>query len=126
MLGRSYRAGEDEPGKNDVAVLSYDVWQTNFDGQTGVVGRTLELNGHPYTCIGVMPAGFRYPLSAMHAIYTPLHPDSLDGFFALAASEPKKMKAATAIARTRTVLLLMDQYSLWGENVKASETHVPA
>ena len=77
MLGRTYLAGEDEPGKNDVAVLSYDVWQTNFDGDRGVIGRTLDLNGHQYVCIGVMPAGFRYPLGALHAIYTPLHPDPL-------------------------------------------------
>ncbi len=77
ILGRTYRPGEDQPGKNDVAVLSYDVWQTNFDGQTSVIGRTLELNGHPYTCIGVMPAGFRYPLSVRHAVYTPLHPDPI-------------------------------------------------
>ncbi len=77
ILGRSYRPGEDQPGKNDVAVLSYDVWQTNFNGQASVIGRTVELNGHPYTCIGVMPAGFRYPLSVRHAVYTPLHPDPL-------------------------------------------------
>ena len=77
ILGRSFRPGEDQPGKNDVAVLSYDVWQTNFNGRTSVLGQTLELNGHPYTCIGVMPAGFRYPLSVRHAVYTPLHPDPL-------------------------------------------------
>lgn len=77
MLGRTYRPGEDQPGKNDVAVLSYDVWQTNFGGSADVVGRTIDLNGQPYTCIGVMPAGFRYPLSAEHAIYTPLHPDPI-------------------------------------------------
>ncbi len=77
ILGRTYRPGEDEPGKNDVAVLSYDVWQSNFDGQTSVIGRTLDLNGHQYVCIGIMPAGFRYPLGVRHAIYTPLHPDPL-------------------------------------------------
>ncbi|HTX42198.1 MAG TPA: ABC transporter permease [Acidobacteriaceae bacterium] len=75
LLGRTYSPGEDQPGRNDVAVLSYDVWQTNFNGRKDVVGRTIDLNGHPYVCIGVMPAGFRYPLSARHAIYTPLHPD---------------------------------------------------
>jgi putative ABC transport system permease protein len=77
ILGRTYRPGEDQPGKNDVAVLSYDVWQTNFGGQTSVIGSTIDLDGHPYVCIGVMPAGFRYPLSVQHAIYTPLHPDPL-------------------------------------------------
>lgn len=75
LLGRTYRPGEDQPGRNDVAVLSYSVWQTNFDGQRNVVGRTIDLNGHPYVCIGVMPAGFRYPLGARNAVYTPLHPD---------------------------------------------------
>jgi len=77
ILGRTYRPGEDEPGRNDVAVLSYDVWQTNFDGQTSIIGRTIDLDGHPYVCIGVMPPGFRYPLGVQHAIYTPLHPDPL-------------------------------------------------
>ncbi|GGG95376.1 ABC transporter permease [Silvibacterium dinghuense] len=77
LIGRGYRPGEDEPGKNDVAVLSYNVWQNNFGGRADILGQVLELNGHPYTCIGVMPAGFRYPLSVQHGIYTPLHPDPL-------------------------------------------------
>jgi predicted permease len=77
ILGRTYRPGEDEPGKSDVAVLSYTVWQTNFGGNSDVVGKTIDLNGKPYTCIGVMPAGFRYPLSAENAIYTPIHPNPL-------------------------------------------------
>ena len=75
VLGRTYRPGEDVAGRNDVAVLSYEVWQTNFGGRSDVVGKTIDLDGKPYTCIGVMPAGFRYPLSALNAIYTPLHPD---------------------------------------------------
>ncbi len=75
ILGRTFRSGEDQPGKTDVAVLSYQVWQTNFGGQANVIGQTLQLDGKPYTCIGVMPAGFRYPLSALRAIYTPLEPN---------------------------------------------------
>ncbi len=75
ILGRTFRPGEDEPGKNDVAVLSYTVWQTNFGGRRDVVGKTIDLNGKPYTCIGVMPAGFRYPLAETQAIYTPIHPN---------------------------------------------------
>ena len=37
------------------------------------IGRVVKLDGSPYTVIGVMPAGFRYPISQRDAIYTPLH-----------------------------------------------------
>ena len=71
ILGRTYRPDEDQPGKNDVAVLSYEVWKTNFDGASNVIGRKIDLDGKPYTCIGVMPAGFTL-FGIRHAIYTPI------------------------------------------------------
>jgi predicted permease len=73
ILGRTFSPGEDQPGKNDVVVLSYEVWQQDFGGAKDVVGRVVRLDGLPYTVIGVMPAGFRYPISQREAIYTPLH-----------------------------------------------------
>jgi putative ABC transport system permease protein len=72
-LGRTYASGEDQPGKNDVAVLSYDLWQQYFGSQANVLGEKIKLDGVPYAVIGVMPAGFRYPINARGAIYTPLH-----------------------------------------------------
>jgi putative ABC transport system permease protein len=75
LLGRTFLPGEDQPGKDDLVVLSYEVWQTQFGGQADVLGKMVRLNGTPYVVIGVMPAGFRFPLSARNAIYTPLHPD---------------------------------------------------
>ncbi len=73
ILGRTFSPGEDQPGKNNVVVLSYEVWQQNFGGSKDVIGRGVRLDGLPYTVIGVMPAGFRYPISQRDAIYTPLH-----------------------------------------------------
>ena len=75
LLGRTYVAGEDQPGRDTVTVLSYEVWQTHFGGRTDVIGKTVRLDGTPHTVIGVMPAGFRFPLSARNAIYKPLIPD---------------------------------------------------
>ena len=75
ILGRTYVAGEDQPGRDTVVVLSYEVWQTNFGGRADVVGKVVRLDGTPCTVIGVMPAGFRFPLSARNAIYKPLNPD---------------------------------------------------
>jgi putative ABC transport system permease protein len=73
IMGRTFLPGEDQPGKNDVVVLSYEVWQENFGGQKDAIGAAVKLDGRPYTVIGVMPAGFRYPISQRDAIYTPLH-----------------------------------------------------
>jgi len=73
ILGRAFAPGEDQPGKNNVVVLSYEVWQQQFGGQRDVIGKVVKLDGRPYTVIGVMPAGFRYPISMHNGIYVPLY-----------------------------------------------------
>ena len=71
FLGRTFLPGEQEDGKNLVAVLSYEVWQQYFGSDQGVVNHSITLDGQAYTVIGVMPAGFRFPLSLHKGIYTP-------------------------------------------------------
>ncbi len=61
LLGRTWAAGEDERGKDDVAILSYGLWQSRFAGDPHAVGQTIELNARKYTIVGVMPASFRFP-----------------------------------------------------------------
>ena len=73
ILGRTFAPGEDQNGRNDIAVLSYEVWQQDFGGRASVVGQTIHLDGNRYTVIGVMPAGFRFPINAINAVYAPLH-----------------------------------------------------
>jgi putative ABC transport system permease protein len=72
-LGRSFRAGEDQPGRSAVAVLSYELRQQYFGADKSALGQTLKLNGLPYTVIGVMPAEFRYPINDRNTVYVPLH-----------------------------------------------------
>jgi predicted permease len=73
LLGRAFLPGDELEGKNDIAVLGYDVWQSYFGGDRGVLNRAVKIDGHNYTIVGVMPAGFRFPLYKRNAIYTPLH-----------------------------------------------------
>lgn len=73
LLGRTFLPGEQEAGKNDIAVLSFEAWEKYFGSDKEIVGRAISLDGHAYTVIGVMPAGFRFPLNLRDAIYTPLH-----------------------------------------------------
>ena len=55
-LGRAFTVEEAAPERNpNVAVLSYDFWARRFDGDRDVLGRTLNLNGHPFTVLGVAP-----------------------------------------------------------------------
>jgi len=59
-LGRTFTQGEDRPGAPRVVVISHRLWATRFNGDEGIVGRSLELEGVRYTVIGVMPASFDY------------------------------------------------------------------
>lgn len=61
LLGRAFLPEEDAPGKNRVVVLSHPLWQRLFGGAPEAVGRSLQLNGEPYTVIGIAPAGFGAP-----------------------------------------------------------------
>lgn len=59
--GRAFLNGEDQPGRNHVAILSYAFWRQNFGGQFSAIDGTLKLNGEAYTVVGVMPAWYRTP-----------------------------------------------------------------
>ncbi len=60
-LGRTFTDEEDSPGHEHEVILSDALWRERFGADPGVVGRTLEFNGAPYTVIGVMPRGFAFP-----------------------------------------------------------------
>jgi putative ABC transport system permease protein len=56
-IGRTFAPDEDQPGKDSVVVLSHRIWMTQFRADVGLVGRTITLDGRPFTVIGVMPEG---------------------------------------------------------------------
>ena len=58
VLGRTFAPDEDQPGKNAVIVLTHELWKRRFGGDAGVVGRSVRMNGEPYTVIGVLPPAF--------------------------------------------------------------------
>jgi putative ABC transport system permease protein len=60
-LGRGFTA-EEERGEVRVAVLSHGLWQRKFAADPRVIGSVLHLDRKPYTIVGVMPAGFEFPM----------------------------------------------------------------
>ena len=60
-LGRTFLPVEDDANHN-VVILEHQFWQQQFGGDPGIIGRTITLNNRAYTVVGVMPAGFEFPL----------------------------------------------------------------
>jgi putative ABC transport system permease protein len=59
-LGRVYSIEEDQPGREQVVVLSHRLWTRRFGSDRQVVGRQVRISGRPYEVIGVMPASFDF------------------------------------------------------------------
>ena len=61
VRGRIFAAEEDRPKANGVAIVSEGFWQRRYGRDESIVGKSLTLNDKPYTIVGVMPTGFRFP-----------------------------------------------------------------
>jgi putative ABC transport system permease protein len=59
--GRVFSGEEDRPGAGGVVLLSYGLWQQQFGGDVGAVGRVIRLDERSYEIIGILPRSFRLP-----------------------------------------------------------------
>lgn len=56
-LGRDFMPGDDQPGKNQVVLLSNRLWRQRYGADPGIIGRDIRMDGRPYTVVGVLPPG---------------------------------------------------------------------
>ena len=61
LAGRLFLPQEDAPGANDVVIVSEKFWRARYGRSESMLGSSLTLDNKPYTIVGVMPAGFRFP-----------------------------------------------------------------
>jgi len=98
-IGRAFTAEEDQvPGRDAVVVLGRTMWEQEFGSDQGVLGRSIRINGHPFTVIGVAPPGF-----------TGLHPLVRSDFFVPMMMSPRVIndpQAASLEARDARSLTL--------------------
>jgi putative ABC transport system permease protein len=61
MLGRTFTAEEEQPGKDKVAILGHALWQREFGGDPKILGTSISLNNERRSVVGIMPPGFSFP-----------------------------------------------------------------
>ena len=93
MLGRTFIDSEDQAGRDQVAILTYGLWQQKFGGRNDVVGQSIRLDDQLLTVVGVLPRDFYFPLSEPVDLLTPL-----------GKNEPVEMLRADGMSFNRNVV----------------------
>src|ERR1700722_8192360 len=58
VVGRDFTAEDEQPGHEQVVILSYALWQRHYGGDSRIIGKTIALDDEPITVIGVLPRDF--------------------------------------------------------------------
>ncbi len=61
LRGRLFTAGDDKPGAERTVLIRESLWHRSFGGRDSAIGESIQLNGRPYTIIGVLPNGMQLP-----------------------------------------------------------------
>ena len=73
MMGRTFLPEDSKSGRTNVVILSASLWREMYHADPQIIGRPIPINGIPYTVVGVMPAGFSFPVNTGDdAIWTPI------------------------------------------------------
>ena len=72
-LGRGFSLDNEKPGNDQVAIISYELWQRRFAGNPGIVNQRINLDSKSFEVIGVMPKNLTFPQTA--DLWVPLNFD---------------------------------------------------
>jgi putative ABC transport system permease protein len=133
-LGRAFTREEDQLGAKRVAVISHNLWQRRFGGDSKVLGQDVTIGSTPATIIGVMPKGFRFPISMDAECWMALTPALNEGiiqsrgavFLGVVARMKEGVSIEQAQAESTTIASrLAAQYpdSNAGQGIALQSTH---
>ncbi|HTV58880.1 MAG TPA: ABC transporter permease [Verrucomicrobiae bacterium] len=103
-IGRTYTRDEDRPGGPNVVVISNGLWHSRYGGDPGIIGRSIELGGAPFTVIGVLGGAFR--TESPIDVWIPLRadPNSTDQGHYLRATA--RLKPGVTLAQAQAAMRL--------------------
>src|SRR5205085_5458990 len=61
IIGRAFLDEEQVPGRNNVVLISWGLWERRFGSDPNIVGQQITMDGIGRTVVGIMPAGFSFP-----------------------------------------------------------------
>lgn len=104
IIGRSFRADDDQLGAAPVAILGGGFWKRKFGSSPDVIGRSVILNGASWTIVGVIPASFSF-YGNTRDVYTPIgqwrDPSFRDRRISVSAHAIGRLRSGTTLAHAR-------------------------
>jgi putative ABC transport system permease protein len=91
LMGRDFTASDDQAGAAKVALISHQLWGSDFGSDPGIVGKSIRINGKSATIVGVMPRGFSFPVNEQ--IWIPLYSE----YPPLPRNDPNAQGSAPAV-----------------------------
>jgi putative ABC transport system permease protein len=102
--GRLFSPEEEQPGSDQVAIVSHGFWQRRFAGDPHLPGKTISLNGRVYSIVGIMPKDFDYPVPVELWVPLALTPEEKADRAQLSLQALGRLKDGVSIAQTRVAL----------------------
>jgi predicted permease len=124
-FGRVFAASEQQPGADQVAVISHGFWQRQFAADPAVLGKVIRLNARNYTVVGVMPQDFDFPVPV--ELWVPLALPSAEKAdrSKLSLELLARLRPGVSVAQARSVLdgvshRLQQEFPLTNANRRAT------
>lgn len=90
-LGRTFRTEEEQPGQR-VVILSHELWVSDFAASPDVIGQTVKVSDWPSVVVGVMPAGFHYPIGEPAEFWSTFAADNEGPYPATSDRDSKRLE----------------------------------
>jgi putative ABC transport system permease protein len=102
--GRLFSPAEQQPGLDEVAIVSHGMWQRRFGGDPHLLNKTIPLNGRIYTIVGIMPKDFDYPVPVELWVPLVLSPAEKADRTQLSLEALGRLKTGISLAQARAAL----------------------